>query len=158
MCLLDSGRNCVCIRVLVCCVCVYARVLRVYMCVCECTRVCGVCCIAIDVHRLAEHYLLCDFKRARGHARRVPHVSSRVARTLGAALFFLVSAKKRNFFTLRRNEARIRAARVLVTRARTHTRPLALLSVCRLVRNQGLAIKNKRNCFLVPKMNPEERR
>lgn len=124
-----------------------------YICVCECTRVCGVCCIAIDVHRLAEHYLLCDFKRARGHARRVPRVSSRAARILGAALFFLVSAKKRNFFTLRRNEARIRAARV--TRARTHTRPLALLSVCRLVRNQGLAIKRTK---LFPRAKNEPRR
>lgn len=75
-----------------------------------CTRVCGCCCIAIDVHRLAEHYLLCDLERAREHAQArltPPRVFSRAARILGAA-FFLVSAKKRNFFTLRRNRTRIR--------------------------------------------------
>lgn len=63
---------------------------------CKCTRVCGVCCIAIDVYRLAEHYLLCEFEHVGEDARGLPRVFPRVARLLGAA--FLVSAKKRNFF------------------------------------------------------------
>lgn len=60
-----------------------------------------VCCIAIDVYRLAEHYLLCELERAGEYACNLPRVFSRATRILGAA--FLVSAKKRNFFTLRRN-------------------------------------------------------
>lgn len=69
-----------------------------------------VCCIAIDVYRLAEHYLLCESEHVGEDARSLPRVFSRVARILGAA--FLVSAKKRNFFTLRRNKAQTRVARI----------------------------------------------
>lgn len=120
-----------------------------------------VCCIAIDVYRLAEHYLLCDFERAGEYARNLPCVFSRATRILGAA--FLVSAKKRNFFTLRRNEAYMHVDGVYpglgnlgirdrryrndgCTRVRSRIYALlALLSVCRLVRNQSLAI-NQQNC------------
>jgi len=107
MCLLDSGRNCVCpcacscaCKSLVCRVRVHAFV---YVCVWMYACV-WVCCIAIDVHRLAEHYLLCDSERAWEYARHSPCVLSRVACILGAAFFFGV-CQKTEFFTLRRNKA-----------------------------------------------------
>lgn len=79
-------------------------------CGCKCTRVCG--CAVSRSMSIASLSTICCVSPSTWEKTRVawPRVFSRAARILGAA--FLVSAKKRNFFTLRRNKAQTRVARI----------------------------------------------
>lgn len=182
MCLLDSGRNCVCPCACTCAVCVpyvCARVIflvYMYMCVCTCgcTRMCGCAASRSMLHRLAEHYLLCGFERARARVRAsTRRASSRTSPAILGAAFFWCLPKNgifHSFAAIRRRRAshgswhrvgRFRknfGIRKIVRarnrarqrwRARAYAPPtyafLPLLSVCRLVRNRRLAI-NEQNC------------
>lgn len=134
--------------------------IHTYVCVCMAVRVCvGVLHIAIDVNRLAEHDLLCELGRTRGNTRSaVPCTYSRAAIRILEAAFFWCLPKNGIFHSLPQKDTGTRrpvptaalppelgertAEPALATRACTH--PFAL-SVCRLARNERLAI-NEQNC------------
>jgi len=106
--------------------------------------------------------ICCVISSARENTHRRHSAARLLARSSHfRSCFFFGVCQKTEFFTLRRNKAQVRVhtlnpeiLSVFGTHAtRTYIRLLALLSVCRLVRNQRLAI-NEQNHFLVPKMNP----
>lgn len=194
MCLLDSGRNCVCPCACTCAVCVpyvCARVIflvYMYMCVCTCgcTRMCGCAASRSMLHRLAEHYLLCGFERARARVRAsTRRASSRTSPAILGAAFFWCLPKNGIFSLFRRNKAQAGVARVVASRGKVskklwhpkncaRAKPRATTLACTRVRATHIRllastlcvsscaqpkISNQRTeLFLVPKMNPEKRR
>lgn len=116
-----------------------------------------VCCIATDVHRLAEHYLCCVITSAARTSQSPRVLPLRAGRSHFRSCFFGV-CQKTEFFTLRRNKARAprvpRSARCTSAHTRAYTPSCTTLCVSSCA--QPKLSNQPTKLFLEPKTNPEK--